>query len=317
MYRRLLPILLSLLLAGQQVLAADAVPRLVSEDLARFWRAHDLAAHESDPARRAAIYQTQYLDRGSPGLRAFAELRIGDGASLAAAVDAAPAYYASLRWQQRRLAEMEPAIRRVFAGMSRLLPDARIPDVYFLIGRMNSGGTLADTGLLIGLEMYGREAGAPEHELGQWHRQVLRGMDALPAIVAHELVHYQQRGSLSGQPTLLQAVLNEGVADFVGELVAGSHINSHVHEWAEPRAAELWEEFRRRKDGTDLAGWLYGGQVEGRPADLGYWMGYRIAKAYYERAEDKSQALRDMLAIEDAEAFLASSGLARQFSGQP
>ncbi|HLU13999.1 MAG TPA: DUF2268 domain-containing putative Zn-dependent protease [Arenimonas sp.] len=314
MRRRLSLLLFSLFLASQQAMAADTGPRLVSEDLARFWHAHDLAAAEPDPERRAAIWQAEYLDRGSEGLRAFTRLRIGDGGKLAAAVDAAPAYYASLRWQPERLAKMEPEIHEAVASLSRLLPWAEIPDVHFLIGRMNSGGTLDDVGLLIGLEMFGRENGTPEHELGDWHRQVLRGMDGLPAIVVHELVHYQQQWSFEGQPTLLQAALNEGVADFVTELAIGRHINGHVHAWAEPRAAELWREFLARKDGSDYAGWLYDGGVGDRPADLGYWMGYRIARAYYERAGDKAQSLRDMLAIGDAEAFLEASGLAGEFA---
>jgi hypothetical protein len=167
MRRRLSLLLFSLFLASQQAMAADTGPRLVSEDL-----------------------------------RAFTRLRIGDGGKLAAAVDAAPAYYASLRWQPERLAKMEPEIHEAVASLSRLLP------------------------------------------------------------------------------------------------------------WA-----ELWREFLARKDGSDYAGWLYDGGVGDRPADLGYWMGYRIARAYYERAGDKAQSLRDMLAIGDAEAFLEASGLAGNSPG--
>ncbi|WP_158637224.1 DUF2268 domain-containing putative Zn-dependent protease [Arenimonas daejeonensis] len=179
---------------------------------------------------------------------------------------------------------------------------------------MNSGGTISPTGLLIGLEMYGRYPHTPDAELGDWHRAVLRDMDGLPHIMAHELVHYQQKYEIPGEPNLLQKSIYEGTADFLCELISGQHINPQVHAWAEPRAHALWLEFQAAMHGTSHEGWLYGA-VPGsdRPADLGYWMGYRIAKAYYQQAPDKVQAVRDMLTIRDFDAFLARSGVAMTF----
>ena len=61
-------------------------------------------------------------------------------------------------------------------------------------------------------------------------------------------------------------------------------------------------------DGKDLSKWLYqGDRSTDRPADLGYWMGYRICEAYYKRAADKKQAIREILEIKDFEAFRSSS----------
>ena len=42
--------------------------------------------------------------------------------------------------------------------------------------------------------------------------------------------------------------------------------------------------------------------------DLGYWVGYRIVKAYYQRAADKQQAFREILGLSDPQAFLNKSG---------
>lgn len=284
--------------------------RIVTEDLPRFWEAYDEAQVADTAAGREAAY-ARYLDAGSAGLKAFDRLRIEGPAELAAMVARHPRYYASLRGRESRIVEFEPAIRDSLRSMQRLYPDAVFPDVYFVIGRMSSGGTLSDEGLLVGLEMYGRHEGWPEDELGEWHRDVIAGMDGLPHIVVHELVHYQQRGNPGD--SLLARSLGEGVADYIAEKASGRHINGHVHDWAEPRAAELWAEFRERMHGPDYSGWLYGGELDGgRPADLGYWMGYRIARAYHERAADKQGAIRDMLNIEDAQAFLDASGFAEE-----
>jgi hypothetical protein len=54
--------------------------------------------------------------------------------------------------------------------------------------------------------------------------------------------------------------------------------------------------------------------VRERPKDLGYYMGYRIAQAYYDSASDKREAIRDILAIRDAHEFLKKSGYAERFA---
>lgn len=319
---RLVPLLVCCLLplstcAQDPVFSPDPESaRLVTGDIERFWEAWDEAAGLEDPEARAAVFQQRYLDRGSPGLEAFTRLRIGDGGKLVAAIDKHPRYYASLRPRIATLQAQVPAIREMLRRMEQLYPEAVFPDVYFLIGRMNSGGTADRAGLLIGVEMFGRGEGVPLDELGEWHRSVVGEFDSLPGIVAHEWVHFQQDSDTGEEPTLLQAAIGEGVADFIAELGAGRHINQDVHAWAEPRAAGLWEEFRQRMHGTDYAGWLYDGGVgtPGRPADLGYWMGYRIARAYYERADDKAAAIREMLAIEDFKAFLEASGVEQEFA---
>src|SRR5690606_27908073 len=111
--------------------------------------------------------------------------------------------------------------------------------------------------------------------------------------------------------------IGDCVADFIAELAPGRHIEQQVHDWAEPRAAAVREEFRARMDCPGYACSLYEGANARAdpPAHLGYWIGYRIARAYYERADDKSAALREMLDIQDFHAFLAASGVERECGG--
>lgn len=288
--------------------------RLVTEDIPRFWAAYDASAAEDSADARAANYERLYLAPGSAGLRAFLESRIGDAGKLVATMDKHPRYYASLRAHTDGVGRYEAPIRVAMRRLAEIHPEAVFPDVYFLVGRMNSGGTISPAGLLIGLEMYGRYPQTPDAELGDWHRTVLRDMDGLPHIVAHELVHYQQKYEIPGEANLLQKSIYEGTADFLCELISGQHINPQVHAWAEPRAGALWLEFQAAMHGTSHEGWLYGAAPgSDRPADLGYWMGYRIARAYYDQATDKEQAVRDMLTIRDFDAFLARSGVAMTF----
>jgi uncharacterized protein YjaZ len=61
--------------------------------------------------------------------------------------------------------------------------------------------------------------------------------------------------------------------------------------------------------GTDLAGWMFDYQPgSDAPYDLGYWVGYRIVKAYYLQAGDRRAALARILEMDDPDAFLRESG---------
>ena len=54
-------------------------------------------------------------------------------------------------------------------------------------------------------------------------------------------------------------------------------------------------------------------QVKDKPADLGYYMGYHIAKSYYENAKDKKQAVIDIIEMKNPLQFLGKSGYDKKF----
>lgn len=296
--------------AAQKPKPADAT--IITQDIENFWRAFDRLADARTREDSIRAFTEEYFGPASPGLEDFIEARIGSAEDLVGTVSAGSAYYASIRPSTLRVREFEAEIRKDLEALEAVYPDAVFPDIYFVIGRLSSAGTTAPDKILIGTEMISRPPDAPLHELNDWLRTVLRPIEDAAAIVAHELIHIQQRPT--EQRTLLVAALREGIADFVAELVSGKNINDHLKPWAEPREAELWAEFRERMDGDDFTGWLYGGDDgEGRPADLGYWMGYRIAQSYYDRTADEGAAIRELLTFEDPHEFLRRSGYAERF----
>lgn len=279
---------------------------IVTSDIDLFRQAYDAAYGDGKPAART--FAAKYLRAGSPGLKAFTELRIGNAQALVETIEAHPKYYKHLREAAKLKADLPDTLRAHFRKFKEIYPDAIFPNVYFVIGRMNSGGTISRAGIMIGTEMYGLTEGAPKDELSAWHREVLSGPDRLPTIVVHELMHFQQRHE-TGEKTLLHKAFYEGSADFVAELVVGDIINTHLHEWAANRERSLWREFTAEMDGTDYKRWLFQGAADaGRPADLGYYIGYKIAEAYYAKQIDKTQALRDILQFADAAEILRKSG---------
>jgi hypothetical protein len=296
--------------AGPDTADPDAA-RIVTEDIARFWTAFDKITSATDtmPLRR------DYLDAGTAGLRDFTDRRWKNAVTLTAMVWPRRDYYQSVRSNTLQVASLEPELRAIYHRLQDLYPAAVFPDVYFAIGGMSTGGTTSPRGLLIGTELFARADNSPVTSLTPWQRTVIRSTDVLPAIVAHELVHFQQRHG--NRTTLLAQAIGEGSADFIAGLLTTRSINEHLQQYGAAHEAELWQEFAAVMDGTDVSDWLYnGGSVTDpgdRPADLGYYVGMRITQAYYDRAADKRAALREILTISDFPAFLHASRYAQRF----
>jgi Predicted Zn-dependent protease (DUF2268) len=259
---------------------------LVTSDIRLFWSALDRAPADS----LAPYFQRDYLEKASVGVRDFIPGRIQSAEDLAEYVQNHRAVYDSVRAANLDVASADAAIRTAFRKLKALYPPAVFPDVYFVIGRFNSGGTSTSHGLLIGAEMY-------------------RDPARLPSIVSHELVHYQQHYE---NKKLLEHAFMEGSADFVGELISGAQINGDKMSYGLAHEGELWTEFSAHFDDTNYFPWMYGKPNDGRPNDLGYFIGYRIAKAYYDRTQDKAQALRDIITARDGNVreLLSMSGYA-------
>jgi uncharacterized protein YjaZ len=108
---------------------------------------------------------------------------------------------------------------------------------------------------------------------------------------------------------VLFASLIEGGAEFTAELISGDVANHQLTILTHGREAAIEAAFVADQDKTDLSAWLYNGPgTPEHPGDLGYWVGYRIVKAYYHHASDKHQALRDIFQMKDPKVFLARSG---------
>ncbi|HEY9284744.1 MAG TPA: DUF2268 domain-containing putative Zn-dependent protease [Pyrinomonadaceae bacterium] len=307
----------SLAQSGPRLNRDPEAVKFVTSDIGNFWRAYDLAAEETDKAKRAAIFQAEYLDKGSPGLKDFLRLRIKSAESLVGALDRMPKYYASIRPQTLRVRRMEGRMRAAFRKFKSIYPEAVFPDVYFLVGVTSSGGTTGPSGLLIGTEMYGKTAKSPTDELSAWLRVVLSTVDDVPAIVAHESCHYNQRyNTAPDQRHLLGKALQEGACDTIGELISGRNINEHLKVYGRTHDAEIWRDFEADMYKPDFSKWVYNATTaKDRPADLGYYVGYLITQAYYRNAKDKRRAIHDILNIQDARAFYEASGVRRKTVG--
>ena len=270
-------------------------PTIEVDDVYRFYEIFDAAAGRPT----AAQLQVDYLDAGSAGLRIFAEQRNTTGARIADAIAARPEIFVDAKRCMEVLPRVRQRLEAALQELSRLYPEATFPPVTIAVGRGRPVGIgHPTTGVQIGLEaLCATDFLNPNVE------------DRFVHVIAHEFVHVQQDSALAdgSNQTVLEVSLMEGVAEFVGELISGDVAYSHLRSIVAGREMEIETAFVGDQDKTDLSAWVYNTTAE-QPGDLGYWVGYRIAKAYYQHAVDKRQALRDILGLTDAKAFLAASG---------
>jgi hypothetical protein len=264
-----------------------------TEDILNFWKTFD----EASPDFSANVFQEKYIDAGSKGLKGFLKYRIENGKNLSKTVKENLDYYKAIRESSLSIDNKKERFYEYFANLKKIYPEAVFPDVYFVIGAKNSGGTAFDDGLIVGAEMFGKETNDFKPRID---------IDYVDEVVAHELVHFQQ--NYTSNNTLLAQSIREGSADFICELIAGTHSNVKIYEYGDAHTTELWKEFVTQMNGNNWTDWLYSSKDKSRPKDLGYWMGYKITKAYYNKADDKKKAIKDILNIKDFNSFLTNSG---------
>jgi hypothetical protein len=216
-------------------------------------------------------------------------------------------YYDSVRPQTLQVPKRADEIRNGLEKLKELYPEASFPDVYFVIGSLTSGGTASQNGLLIGTEMYSTTATTPKDELDPGIALIVGQSDALPNTVVHELVHFLQG---SGDGTLLSAAIREGSAVYLAQLAMPLANPAHFMTWGAAHEAQVRERFLKEMSGKDISQWIgNNGRASAEwPADLGYFIGYRIADEYVKRSADRMQAIRELLRVENARQILEKSG---------
>lgn len=293
--------------------------KLHTADLPRFYQAMDSVMTTSDSVRQAAFVQQLYVDKASSGLREFMELRGGNTREWLRLMNSNRTQLIEKRPFILSAVEQEQPILKRVERFKALYPDFREGDIYFCVGINNSGGTIRDRTVYIGAEIAANDS-------PNWAEY----------LVLHEFTHTQQwtqrnismllkdeqsaNAYMASHKELLGKCLEEGMADFVAELVLEQRLSDRFPDgyiaFGEKNERAVWEEFEKdmRQDFDQRKGWLYAErEISGkRCRDLGYFVGYRICKSFYDKSVDKKQALKHMIGLnltdEHANAFLLSSG---------
>lgn len=276
--------------------AASIHPDIRIDDVDHFYRLYDAAGGHPT----AETLQHGYIDTGSEGLHRLAQIRRVTGEAIAANIAKNPAIYADAKRCMAALPRVRERTSAALAKLGELYPAMELRPVTVVVGRGKPVGATDATGVMIGLEALCAVA---------WMEPDIE--NRFVHVLAHEYAHVQQAIRSPAfydneKPTVLEESLIEGAADFIGELTSGG-ISVEFASRTQGREKEIETAFVLDEDKTELSAWLYNGTLT-TPGDLGYWVGYRIVKSYYQHASDKRKAVREIIEMTDAKAFLAKSG---------
>jgi hypothetical protein len=276
--------------------------RFVYDDVRNFVNAFDQLTVGVDSL---SILQTEYLDKGTPGLEMFIEKYNLTADMLVKAIQKHPKKYSELHKMPELLDSYSEEGLNAYTKLKDYIPDIVYPPTYFVVGAYRGIGSSSTVGSLISVE--------------SWPIPI----EGRTTMLVHELVHFQQVMAVSyekykalygAEKNLLGLSIREGAPEFFTDLVLGEITQTEALEFTLKNEKRLWEQFSKEMHGSEPGGWMWTKPSDPeQPYFVGYTLGYRIVKSYYENADDKEQALREILSVTDYPTFLEKSGYAQQF----
>ncbi|WP_373524452.1 DUF2268 domain-containing putative Zn-dependent protease, partial [Aquiflexum sp.] len=192
--------------------------------------------------------------------------------------------------------------------LKEIYPESVFPPIYFLMGSLNNVGTPDGfAGMLIGTEHLCKSPEADLTSLSKFDKMVIFDVGQTVPIIVHEYVHLQQKNTT--ERTLLDYAIMEGAADFVTYLLLGDYSDPDLYEFGFAHEDQLWEIFKSQMHTEDTDDWLFNAYdpETGFPANLGYFIGFRICESYYQQSTDKRKAIKEILEIQDFKKFFIRS----------
>lgn len=292
-------------------------------DIDHFWGAFDNLKKCKTFGDSVQSFQQLYIDRATDGFKDFLMVRNFTAKEYVKTVTQFPKFYQSIRVNTYKAKKAAPLIQDIFNHFKKIYPNFKPFKVCFAIGTIRTGGTVSNKFVLIGAEITTATKNNDLSELkGTLMGNILAKEDNvlqnIKNMIAHECVHTQQINSLDAKAEkcdLLYKCMIEGFCDFIGELIAGGQINAVAQQYGNSHEKRLWNEFSKEMCSNSTEHWLYNyrqQQKDNRPADLGYYIGYKIAKSYYNEQANKKQAIIDIIEMNNPKPFLAKSKYAEK-----
>jgi hypothetical protein len=268
-----------------------------TKDIENFWVAYDKLISAKSNSDSIKIFQNEYIDKATGYFKEFIKLRDFTAKEYVDKIGKFPKFWKTVRPLTESVKNRKTEIEKVLDASEKSIPHFKRPNVCFAIGCLRTGGTTSSDLILIGTEIASANLEIDRSELTPWLKSVIGSTGDVVEMIAHEVIHTQQSNLLKSD-LLITGVINEGVADFLAMKLLGSNTNKRIHEYGKANECELKKEYLSdvEKNINDYSHWLYNGdKIKDKQADLGYYMGYKIAEDFYDNSKDKAQAIKDLL----------------------
>lgn len=290
--------------------------QISTESLDTFWPYFDAALADKDHAQQ---YFAKYIIDGPPAIKDYYIQRYENVANMVKQmiIKSPNLYqYTHTYFNQDRVSNLKNELTRTMHNLSKCYQAAVYPKIYIIPGIVSSNGIQTDIGLFSSAEMFVKTDNTPLTGLNTWQKENIWKIETMAYVLMHELMHFQQSyHDYKNKETLLGNVIKEGSCDFMVEITSGSSkkFNDQRYEKItyldDPKhLVFILSEFKKEMYSTNLKKWLYnGGGIKDRPEDMGYALGYKICKSYYQRSKNKNAAIYELLNTDSFEKILKGS----------
>ncbi len=298
-----------------------AYHNVISSDIDNFWEAFYLIQAAPNQQKRIDLFQEMVIDRGSRGLKLIMQARDYRADEYVAAIVNYPKFWESIKENMYQAKTIGPQLVDGIDRLRKVYPDLKPANIYFTVGVFRTGGTILDGQVLIGTEtaLAGPTACTEEfpdnaqfNNLKKLWSAQEHGHEHVCLTNVHEYIHTQQNSIVNSN--LLFKCVNEGVAEFISCHIMETNSNAEAIAYGFKNDERIKAAFVKDMFQKDTKYWLWSSQEnEFGVRDLGYYVGYAIAKRYYENAEDKMAAIKTMIELDfsdnaSVEAYIESTG---------
>lgn len=265
-----------------------------NKDVINFWAAYDHLHQTKDSLKQIQIINSEYFQKASPGLKTLIKIDEMSASDYVTSIRKKHERWNKVRNQTLKIVQQEYDMEKLFTAFKKVYPPFYSPQISFVVGIFNRGGTTTKDFILLGTEVVALtpQSGSALKLSTEYN-------------IAHELVHVQQDyiNGVNNEEEyknldLLGWAIMEGSCDFIAEKILGELPDIAYLDYGKKHEKELWSEFEQDMYLYDTEKWMYNGNSsKGKPADLAYFFGYAICKSYYENATDKKAALNEIISI--------------------
>lgn len=275
---------------------------VITDDIQRFWNAYDIIIQERDSIKQIEHIKEMYISKGTPGLSAIMQARNYSAESYIYAIRNYPKFWNSVRNNTLSANNYAKRIEKGLKKFTKIYPEAKPAKIYFTIGALRTNGTTMQDKVLIGAEIAMTDTKTYTEEIKNDFPYLINYFNTNPIndlefLNVHEYIHTQQKSTIGN--SLLAQTMMEGVAEFLAEVTLKTKSPNPQIEFGFKNEEKIKQEYSKEMFSPNVYNWLWNSpDNQFKMRDLGYFVGYAICKKYYEQAENKKQAIKDLIELD-------------------
>lgn len=281
---------------------SDQSVEIVTTDIDNYWNAYDKIVTTKDTVLQQQFLKELFIDKATEGQKALFLVRNYQPREFIENINKYPKYWNSIRNNMSRVNEFSEDINNGISELREVYPKLKSAKIYFGVGAFRTPGTILDSLVLIGSEYAFSNENIDVSEFSNNH--AIKGysknnkLSDLDFLNVHEFIHTQQFNNHNS--ILLKTCLYEGIPEFISEIVMNKKSVQPSIKYGFKNSnfvkAELKHQLFSKQAMND---WLWNSTTNRfKMRDVGYYVGYAIAKGYYDKASDKKKAIQKLIDLD-------------------